>query len=276
MPEDLLPTGVQEGSPQHILFITLVVSVDYMRDADTLWAASRAAYADPETRLLFDPRGVCAVGPERTSLALRRTGIALRPTRDARAWFVICETLNTKWHGDPKRFLDDCGWHAPTVLKRLRSDTHAGRLGTGPDFPHLKGPKIGPLWIRMLRDNVGLQLAGLEDVAIPVDVHVLRATLCAGAMTGRYTGSQAEIFRRIREVWREAVRGLARHDGKPMVALDIDEALWTLSREGCSKRGNGDLGPCRPDCPARPGCVTGRIRIVGTQCMVETRDPTLV
>jgi len=128
----------------------------------------------------------------------------------------------------------------------------------------------------MLRDNVKLQLAGLEDVAIPVDVHVLRATLCTGAMTGRYTGSQTEIFRRIRKVWREAVHGLTRHDGKPMVALDVDEALWTLSREGCSKRGNGVLGPCPPGCPARPGCVTGRIQIVGTQCMVETRGPTLL
>ena len=37
MPEDELPKGMVRGSPEHLLFITLTVSIDYQRSATTLW-----------------------------------------------------------------------------------------------------------------------------------------------------------------------------------------------------------------------------------------------
>ena len=56
MPEDITPNGVVRGSLDHILFITLTVSIDYQRDAPSLWASSRKTFDDPETRYLFDPK----------------------------------------------------------------------------------------------------------------------------------------------------------------------------------------------------------------------------
>ena len=47
MPEDLLwgsdlsGIEVKKGSYDHLMFITMVVSIDYMRDADKLWHAGR-------------------------------------------------------------------------------------------------------------------------------------------------------------------------------------------------------------------------------------------
>ena len=38
---DILPEGVEGGSLEHVLFITLTVSLDYMRDAPTLWESAR-------------------------------------------------------------------------------------------------------------------------------------------------------------------------------------------------------------------------------------------
>lgn len=46
MPEDLLPSGVAAGSIEHLYFITLTVSIDYMRDADSLWASSRRTFEE--------------------------------------------------------------------------------------------------------------------------------------------------------------------------------------------------------------------------------------
>jgi len=34
MPEDILPAGMNSGSLEHLLFITLTVSIDYQRDAN--------------------------------------------------------------------------------------------------------------------------------------------------------------------------------------------------------------------------------------------------
>ena len=49
MPEVLTPSGVVPGSLEHILFITFTVSIDYQRDAISLWNSSRETFVDPET-----------------------------------------------------------------------------------------------------------------------------------------------------------------------------------------------------------------------------------
>lgn len=49
MPEDIIPAGVDKGSLEHLLFVTLTVAIDYQRDAPQLWEASRESFTDPET-----------------------------------------------------------------------------------------------------------------------------------------------------------------------------------------------------------------------------------
>jgi len=44
------------------------------------------------------------------------------------------------------KFLEACNWNSLKILKRLKSE----------NFSYLGGNKIGPLWLRMLRDNVGI------------------------------------------------------------------------------------------------------------------------
>lgn len=270
MPEDILPSGLAASSREQLLFLTLTVSVDYMRPALELWRSAREAWANAETRYLFEPRAVIDAGYTRVEGDLKRRGVSRKTRRDALAWFTIARTLSEKWNGDPRAFLEDCNNHAPTILRRLNDDKHLDQGRMRSDFPLLKGPKIAPLWVRTLRDNAGIELSGLDEVPIPVDVHVLRATLCTGVMEGSFNGSTTEIFAEVRRVWRDATYGLRLPDGRPMAALDVDEALWTLSRLGCSKRGNGRLGPSPPGCPAAPGCVAGTILIQGGRCAVNT------
>jgi hypothetical protein len=193
----------------------------------------------------------------------------LRPNRDSNAWAAICRTLSRKWKNDVKTFLADCGFDGPTILAHLHRDGMWSASGWTPDFPLLRGSKIGPLWVRTLRDNALLKLSGLEDVPIPVDVHVMRATLCSGAIRGRFRGSPERLKNAVRELWRTAVKGLEHSDGQSMIPLDVDEPLWTLSRLGCSQRGNGLLTSCPPCCVLAPVCVEGRIKITGMECDVE-------
>jgi hypothetical protein len=64
MPEDEPPPGVQGGSLDLVLFITLTVAIDYQRDADALWESSRKTFANAETRYVFDPAAVHAAEPK--------------------------------------------------------------------------------------------------------------------------------------------------------------------------------------------------------------------
>jgi hypothetical protein len=44
MPEYVLPRNLKEGTREHALFLTYVISIDYMTDAVKLWKRYRGAY----------------------------------------------------------------------------------------------------------------------------------------------------------------------------------------------------------------------------------------
>jgi len=58
LPENIIPKGIEKGSVEHILFLTLTVYIDYMRDADEYWHSARKTYEDPNTNYLFVPKEV--------------------------------------------------------------------------------------------------------------------------------------------------------------------------------------------------------------------------
>jgi hypothetical protein len=201
---------------------------------------------------------------------LSKYGVSKKPQKDCDIWRTVAITFHKKWRGDPRDFLADCGWNAVTVLQRLSTDTHlvAGRCR--PDYPYLRGPKIGPLWLRMLNDNVGLSIQRLDEVPIPVDVHIARASLATGIVQGRYDGGLSEIYERIRRAWAAAVVGLKVGE-RPMRALDVDEPLWHLSKYGCTSR-HPETGTCPKigSCEARAFCVLGKVIIQGTRVTLDT------
>jgi hypothetical protein len=215
---------------------------------------------DPaHTRYLFEPKSLHEAAWQQVRQDMQRHGLSKKFNADCNTWRTVGITFFKKWGGDPRAFLADCQWDAPTVLERLRSGTHLNNGRQVPDFPFLRGNKIGPLWVRMLRDNVGLEIKNLGAVPIPVDVHVARATLAVGIVRGWYDGDLEGIYREIRLAWRESVKGL-RVDGREMIALDVDEALWHLSKYGCTDRDQA-TGECPhyERCEARELCVRGKV-----------------
>lgn len=271
MPEDERPGGVAKGTLDHVLFITLTVAIDYQRDATQVWDASRRTYADPETGYLFSPSAIFERPVRAVVDDLQKHGLSRKPRKDAYIWRTVALTFLKKWAGDPRNFLSSCGWDAPTILSRLKSDRHTVSGHEVPDYPYLRGDKIGPLWLRMLRDNVGeSRLIGLERVPIPVDVHVARATFALGVVRGRYAGPLGQAYEAVREAWFAGVQGLTVH-GRPMVALDVDEPLWNLSRSGCTNR-DKTTGQCPviDTCEAKTLCVLGKVVVDGSRVELDT------
>jgi hypothetical protein len=271
MPEDITPNGVKRGSLEHILFITLTVSIDYQRDAPALWESSRKTFADPETRYLFNPKLLHETPFRKIVEDMQKYKLSKKPQKDAKIWRTVSVTLYKKWEGDPRNFLKNCNWDSSLILSRLREDTrlYNGRLVS--DYPYLRGPKIGPLWLRMLRDNVDIsQLRNLEKVPIPVDIHVARATLTTGVVRGSIDIRLDELFEYIRKAWFESVEGLSIKD-RPMIALDVDEPLWHLSKYGCTKRNKTtSYCPYYSKCEARDFCIEGIVKIENGVVELET------
>lgn len=271
MPEDITPNSVIRGSLDYIFFITLTVSIDYQRDAPSLWESSRKTFDDPETRYLFDPKLLHETPFRKISEDMQKYKLSKKPQKDANIWRTVGVTFYKKWGGDPRNFLQDCNWNSPLILRRLKDDKHIYSGRQVSDYPYLRGPKIGPLWLRMLRDNVGItQLKNLENVPIPVDIHIARATLATGIVRGQFRGRLYEVFEYIRKAWFESVKGLGIKN-REMMALDVDEPLWHLSKYGCTNR-DKTTGYCSllNRCEAREFCIKGKVKIENSVVELET------
>jgi hypothetical protein len=262
MPEDLTPYGVERGSLEHILFLTLTLSIDYQRDAVALWRSSRQSFEESATRYLFDPKSLHEAPPRQITADMQINKLSKKPKKDAHIWRTVGVTLLKKWEGDPRNFLESCDWDSLTILDRLKNDNHVYNQRSVSDYPYLRGPKIGPLWLRILRDNAGIEkLRNLDRVPIPVDIHVARATLTTGVIKGKTQGRLYDLFEDIRTVWAESVEGLNAKD-RLMIALDVDEPLWHLSKYGCTYRNKeNEVCPVSGQCEARNLCVKGKIAI---------------
>jgi len=262
MPEDLMPKGIVRGSLEHILFITLTVTIDYQRDADLLWESARRTYEDPETRYLFHLKSLADTNLNKIKRDMGKYKLSKKHNKDPEYWKTVGESFFKKWNGDPRNFLRNCGWSAPLALQNLKKRSHVENGKKKKDFPYLSGDKIGPLWVRMMRDNAEIEeLHHLERVPIPVDRHIARATLSIGIVRGYYKGNLNQIFETIRKAWFESVEGLT-INGREMIALDVDEPLWHLSKYGCTDR-DKNSGYCRhiQNCEAEEYCIPGRVLV---------------
>ncbi len=141
MPEDILPEGVTRGSIEHLLFITLTVSIDYQRDAVAMWESSRKSCTDPETGWLYDLELLSASKPKQVVETMHKHGLSKKTRKDAHIWRTVGTTFFKKWNGDPRNFLADCGWEATTILGRLKGDTHIYNKRDRNDYPYLRGIK---------------------------------------------------------------------------------------------------------------------------------------
>ena len=271
MPEDEIPIGVERGSLEHILFITLTVSIDYMRDATVLWENSRKTFEDPKTRYLFEPQSLAKTPFERIIKDMKKHGLAKKPNNDGSIWKTVGTTFENKWNGNPIKFLEESDWDSLTILKHLKNDNHIQENKKLTDFPYLRGPKIGPLWIRMLRDNVGItKIKNLDKVPIPVDIHIARASLATGVVYGEFEGKLNDLFKFIREVWFESVKGM-KIDGRDMMALDVDEPLWHLSKFGCTQRDKiTGICPVYDKCEVNDFCINGKVSITKGNVIINT------
>lgn len=219
----------RSGAPDRTvrLFLTFIAAMDRARDATRLWRAGVGLYGSHPD--LFEPAVVAAVPVSELRELLAAFGVSQRHEPDSDAWSSIAHSLAS---GDgPIRRVIDCGvGDARDLLADLQTYDEAGR----PRFPLLKGPKIGPMWVRMVANPGGAQIDRIDMIPVAVDVHVRRVTENLGVTDtrGRSLRASKPV---IQSAWREAVAkarvgGPARIEG---TCAALDPALWFFGMHGC-------------------------------------------
>ena len=213
------------------LLLTFTATMDRARDADKLWFAAEALWHGAPWA--FDPSEIVRRGLTELADMLRKHGVSQRHTPDAAAWRVLAESLSSDaiapavhravLHGEGD---------AAGLVRELQSTSTGGTAR----FPFLRGPKVGPMWVRMLAYPGAAAISSLEALPVAVDVQVRKVSEYLGAVdTG---GLDLEAARPIiQAAWAEDVRahGATGPGALTGTAAAVDPALWFWGKWGCTR-----------------------------------------
>ena len=206
-------------------FLTLISAMNRARNADQLWRAGLALF---ESRPgMFDPAEAAGMRFEDLRTVLSSYRVSRRHGDDTTAWTAIARSLADGEDSPVPRLIERGSGDAGELLRDLQSRDRGGR----PRFPLLRGPKIGPMWIRILANPGGAQISRMEAIPVAVDIHVRRVTENLRiADTGGLSLRRARPV--IQSVWRTAAADIEGPEGISGSAA-LDPALWFYGKNGC-------------------------------------------
>lgn len=233
MPEVAVADGLRAAGADDVavrLVLTFTAAMDRARDADRLWFRSAELYET--TPWPFDPSAVRSRQLTDLTDVLRTFGVSQRHGADAAAWRTIAETMSQR-NAAPEAYdaVFDGNGDARELLVALQARTNAG----SDRFPFLRGPKIGPMWVRMLAHPGRAAITSLETVPVAVDVQVRKVTEYLGVTATE--GLDLEAARSaIQHAWESDVRqnGAVGPPGLDGTAAALDPALWFYGKWGCT------------------------------------------
>ena len=230
MPEYALPRNLEEGTREYALYLTYVISIDYMTDAEKLWKRSRGAYELYPER--FTPEKILKVSPRTVETFVKNLGARFYSSA-AKTWIKISNVLVDKYDGDPRNLTSQ-----PLTIEEIKEKIE--------EFPYLRGPKLTNFYIRAMGETELFKVKNLDELDIPVDKQVARFTMYTGVLgllSEQFQGCVHEPPLRdlIEEAWRNAAKKLGIPPWK------LDEPIWTIGSKLCSKRKCGQ-------CPVEEFC----------------------
>lgn len=210
------------------LFLTFIAAMDRSRDAMALWRAGAKLFEfHPE---VFEPDTVSVMPASDLQQLLSSFQVSQRHGPDTGAWHTIALTLSTENDSPVRRVIDDGVGDAHELLADLR------RVAKGQSrFPMLRGPKIGPMWVRMMAAPGNAKIDHIDTIPVAVDVQVRRATENLGITATR--GMDIEDCRySIQKAWQDAVAfaDIGGPQGIANTCAALDPALWLFGKHGCA------------------------------------------
>jgi len=219
MPEYVLPRDLKAGTREHALFLTYVISIDYMTDAEKLWRRLRGAYElSPE---MFTPEKILKVSPTTVEDFVKNLGARFY-SNAAKIWIKTSQLLVDKYGGDPRNITNQL-----LTIEEIKEKIN--------EFRSLRGPKLRNFYIRAMGETMLFKVKNLDELDIPVDKQVARFTMYTGVLkllSEQFQGCIHEDPLRslIEEAWRSAAKKLGTASWK------LDEPIWTIGSKLCSER----------------------------------------
>jgi hypothetical protein len=215
MPEDAHPT-LPCDSADCFHYFTLPMALNYQRDSYALWRAATAAYDDPDTRAIFDPKAVVRMSDESLAERLLRHRVALQPVRHPAIWKTLCKAIVKLFDGDIRSLFSSTSGDVATILDLVQRRHKR-------DFPYLSGPKIANYWLFVIEKYTSATLRGRDVLSIAPDTHVIQASIRLGVVP-ETIHHRTDYREAVSQSWRVVL------GGSELVPIDVHTALWLWSR----------------------------------------------
>ena len=137
MPEYGLPRNLKEGTREHALYMTYVVAIDYMIDAEKLWKRSRDKYELYPER--FTPEEILKLSSRTVENVVKSLGARFY-SNAAKTWIKISKILVDRYGGDPRNITRE-PLEITEIKRRLR------------EFPYVRGNKLSNFYIRAMGET---------------------------------------------------------------------------------------------------------------------------
>ncbi len=264
LPESEIPNGIDIGSYEHIMFLTMTVAIDYQRSASDLWDSARRSWEDKDTRWVFFPKEVIKKTTEELGEALTKYKLCKKIKKDVDIWKSIAQSFAELFDGDPRNLFARFDYDAHQIVTAMKKQY-------GKDFPYLAGStgtgKIRSLWIRMLYKEAKIRFKNLEKVPMPIDIHTARATIMTGCLSGTFKDDFSKLTEYAKRAWIDVCNKTEHYP------LELDEVLWNLSRLGCTKYRDGSACPVRDQCRLEKYCTAN---IPSSSIQINQKGRTLI
>ena len=210
------------------IFLTLVSALDRARDSTRLWRTAATLFRSQPGA--FDPAVLSSVPSDSLVSMLSASGVSQRHGPDAQAWRRISESLASGF-GAVSRLVDTGNGNAAELFEDLCSSDKDGASR----YPLLRGPKVGPVWVRIMSHPGGANIEQIETIPVAVDVHTRRVTENLG-ISQTHDLQLPKVRSKIQAAWRDAVarRAIGGPAGVANTCAALDPALWFFGKYGCS------------------------------------------
>ncbi len=279
LPEEILPEGVEKGTNTHLLFLTLVSSIGYLRKEELLWTAARETYEEDDLRYLFFPDQILNHPLEKIERDLKEYSLllSLKSIKNDKIKFKSVDRRTIK-ENDLAIWLNMSNLlktHNSDVVKLLKAyDMDALKLidvFTQPPleecFPNYQRKEKIIIWLLRLKEDENLPIINFDKIPMPVNYHVIRATCFSGSVTGIANSIESDLTKLVAEYWFEMIKD--KDYDLDLNPIEFERYLWLLSKFGCSPGRQGYNCNLKNECPIGDFCSKGEIKILNTYMTID-------
>ncbi|MDD3627013.1 MAG: hypothetical protein PHV06_06800 [bacterium] len=282
-PEDVFPENMEVGSNEHLVYISMISSIAYLRKEEQLWCLTRDAYEDSEGHIIFEPEKVLSTSLEDLERTMRQFGLLLSAmvirqwmlrnpktanrreleSHDLEIWTNMAQAL-MEFDCDIEKLLKHYDFDALKII----DDFARGKYSNC--FPEYHRERKVILWLVRLQRYGKHFIKNLDKVPMPIGMHIIRATFMTGSVWGNANSIMTDLHKFLSDYWYDVAK-----KGQylfKLAPIEFQIHLWILSKYGCAV-GRREKQTCssQQECPLKEFCTEGTFEILGTYVKVDTK-----